>query len=90
MMTKRIFFLNICFARLRCRGKKSNELREEKTDHFEVIIVTNSGKKEQKLSQEKRILSLNQWFSTCVPGQKTSRNILPGLEPEKVENHWSK
>ena len=23
-----------------------------------------------------------------LPGQKTSKNILPGLEPEKVENHW--
>ena len=27
---------------------------------------------------------------TSMPGQKTSKNILPGLEPEKVENHWSK
>ena len=26
----------------------------------------------------------------CLPGQKTSRNIVPGLETENVENCWSR
>ena len=33
---------------------------------------------------------LGNWLQNkYFPGQKTSKNILPGLEPEKIEKHWS-
>ena len=50
---------------------------------MEIKNVSENAKKSSKICYR------DNWQQTkYLPGQKTSKNILPGFEPEKVENHW--